>query len=316
MFSEFDFIQNIKTKYGLNRIGDDCAVLPKDDKTDLVVTTDMLVEDIDFRLEWTQPKFLGHRALAVSLSDVAAMGARPVWSMLSIGMPEKLWNTGFPDEFFDGYAKLASQFGVEIVGGDISRTPDRLVIDSIAAGEVSKGQAVFRSGAKPGDGIYVTGPLGGAAAGLILLEQGVRFGKSLSGWQNNSLLKQLQPSPQTVTVGLECRPSAMIDLSDGLSSDLAHLCNASGVGSKIYADLIPIEPAIDELKLSTSKKLELAISGGEDFELLFTIDEKKIPSEKSSKYHRIGEVTANIGIIELIRDGKTQILRPKGYRQF
>ena len=100
MRSEFEFIQHIKKTYALKHIGDDCAVLPKDDKTDMVITADLLVEDIDFRLDWTTAKFLGHKALAVSLSDIAAMGATPKWAMLSIGVPEKLWNSDFLDEFY------------------------------------------------------------------------------------------------------------------------------------------------------------------------------------------------------------------------
>ncbi len=317
MRSEFDFIQNIKNKYGLDKVGDDCAVLPKDDKTDMVVTTDMLVEDIDFRLDWTTPKLLGQKALAVSLSDIAAMGADPTWAMLSIGVPEKLWRRNFPDEFFDGYHRLSTKYRVEIVGGDVSKTPDKLVIDSIVAGEVPKGQAVLRSGAKRGDGIYVTGPLGGAAAGLILLERGHRYGQANTRWQSKLLLKQLNPLPLTVGSDLrEFGASTMIDLSDGLSSDLAHICNASGVGAKISADLIPVERKIDGLKISAEQKLDLAMNRGEDFELLFTIEKKKIPREKATHFHRIGEVTPNVGIIELIHDGKTEILQPKGYRHF
>ena len=160
--SEFDFIQNIKNKFLLGRVGDDCAVLPKNDKTDLLVTADMLVEEIDFRLAWTTPGLLGHKALAVSLSDIAAMGGQPVWAMISIGVPEKLWKTDFLDRFYDGWFALARQFNVELVGGDVSRTPDKVTIDSIVGGEVEKGRAVLRSSANPGDAIFVTGTLGGA----------------------------------------------------------------------------------------------------------------------------------------------------------
>lgn len=317
MRSEFDFIQNIKSKYGLKHIGDDCAVLPKDGKTDLVVTADMLVEDVDFRLEWTTGKFLGQKALAVSLSDIAAMGAEPRWALLSIGMPGRLWKTSFPDEIFNGYCRLATKYGVEIVGGDVSKTPDRFVIDSIAAGEVPKGLAVMRSGAKPGNGIYVTGELGGAAAGLVLLERGLRYSPAATSWQKKLLLKQLTPLPQTVGVDLrKWGASAMIDISDGLSSDLAHLCHASGVGAIISLDKIPVERKIGGLKITDEERLNLALNSGEDFELLFTIDQKKIPREKTGHFHHIGDITANAGIIKLIDNGKAKILRPKGYRHF
>lgn len=317
MRSEFDFIQNIKRKYGLDRIGDDCAVLPKDDKTDMVVTADMLVEDIDFRLDWTTGEFLGQKALAVSLSDVAAMGAVPKWAMLSIGVPERLWGTSFPDEFFDGYHRLSTKYTVEIVGGDVSRTPDKFVIDSIVAGDVPKGQAVLRSGARPGDGIYVTGPLGGAAAGLMLLERGHRYGPTSTSWESKLLLKQLQPLPPMNGVDFrELGASAMIDLSDGLSSDLSHICHASGVGATVFANKIPVERKIDGLRITPREKFDLAVNSGEDFELLFTIEQKKFPAGKLGHFHRIGNVTANTGIVELIRDGETEILVPKGYRHF
>lgn len=316
MRSEFDFIQNIKAKYELSHIGDDCAVLPKDAETDMVVTTDLLVEDIDFRLDWTTPKFLGQKALAVSLSDVAAMGAKPTWAMLSIGVPEKLWATNFPEEFFDGYHRLSTKYGVEIAGGDVSRTPDKLVIDSIVAGEVAKDQAVLRSGAKPGDSIFVTGPLGGAAAGLILLEQGHRYSPSSTSWQSKLLLKQLQPLPRNGVDLREWGASGMIDLSDGLSSDLSHVCRASGVGARIFANQIPIERKIVGLKLSAEQKLDLVLNGGEDFELLFTADEKKLLPEKLDRFFRIGEVTANVDTIELTDGVNTTILVPKGYRHF
>ncbi|MBK8304754.1 MAG: hypothetical protein IPK98_15660 [Chloracidobacterium sp.] len=153
----------------------------------------MLVEDIDFRLDWTTPEFLGHKALAVSLSDIAAMGGTPNWAMLTIGIPESLWNTDFIDRFYDGWFALAAEFDVELVGGDVSKVPDKLVIDSIVGGECSKGKAILRSTAEPGDAIFVTGTLGGAAGGLRLLEDGVRFDDLLPIEQRDLILKQLQP---------------------------------------------------------------------------------------------------------------------------
>jgi thiamine-monophosphate kinase len=317
MRSEFDFIQNIKLKYGLNRIGDDCAVLPKDDKTDLVVTADMLVEGIDFRLDWTTPEFLGHKALAVSLSDIAAMGAKPDWAMLSIGVPPGLWGDHFLDMFYAGWHDLAAEHGVELVGGDVSRVPDHMVIDSIVGGSVPKGEAVLRSGAQPGDGIYVAGRLGGAAAGLQLLQSGERIGTA-SDDAMSLLLRQLRPNPR-LAAGENLRSKsiakAMIDISDGLSSDLTHLIQASGAGARLFAESIPVEDQT-VIPPARSDAFENALHGGEDFELLFTADEKKISSEKFGGFFTIGEITANAGIIELIVEGKPQILEPKGYRHF
>jgi thiamine-monophosphate kinase len=323
MKSEFEFIETIRRRYSLQKIGDDCAVLPKDSKTDLVITTDLLVEDVDFRLDWTTPEFFGHKALAVSLSDVAAMGAKPVWAMLSIGIPRAIWKTDFVEKFYDGYFHLAKKFDVEIVGGDVSKTPDKIVVDSIAAGEVKKGKAVLRSGAKIGDLIYVTGELGGAAAGLALLENGVRYDNSAKIWQKNLLLKQLQPFPHVSTMqSLTDKNSltAMIDLSDGLSSDLAHLCRASKVGARIYADKIPLHKNLKVVAETFDEKLNYAFNGGEDYELLFTVNPKKKIQIKKEHEKRgfscIGETTANAEIIEFVLDGETTILKPKGFRHF
>jgi thiamine-monophosphate kinase len=326
MKTEFEFIKNIQQKYSLKKIGDDCAVLPKDSKTDLVITTDLLVEDIDFRIEWTKAEFIGHKSLAVSLSDVAAMGAKPVWSMISIGVPEKIWKTDFIEKFYDGYFRLAKNFNVELIGGDVSKTPDKIVIDSIVAGEVKKGKAVLRSSAKIGDLIFVTGELGGAAIGLKLLENGEKLEKSK---YKKFLLRQLAPNPQTEIgqiIGAKNLATSMIDLSDGLSSDLFHLCQNSKVGAKIFADNIPVEiqnsKFIQNFKDSKLKASDIrpVFDGGEDFELLFTVDPKKNSQLKKHlekyKISHIGEITANAEIIELVTDKKSAILEPKGFRHF
>ncbi len=320
MPTEFEFLEKLKKKYSLTKIGDDCAVLPKDSVTDLVITTDLLVEDIDFRLDWTKPEFIGHKALAVSLSDVAAMGAKPVWSMVSIGVPEAVWKTDFVDEFYRGYMNLANRFGVVLVGGDVSKTPDKIVIDSIAAGEIKRGKAVHRSGAKAGDLIFVTGELGAAALALKLLENGARF----DGSDHQSLLlRQLAPNPQTAIgqlLGDNELATAMIDLSDGISSDLAHLCQASKVGAKIFAAKIPFRDQISNFKFQIEDQLSFVLNGGEDFELLFTVNpKKKIEVEDALKNHQIsliGEITSNTAIIELIDASNSQILEPKGFRHF
>ncbi len=323
MKSEFEFLENIRKKYNLTKIGDDCAILPKDSKTDLVITTDLLVEDIDFRLDWTRPKFLGHKALAVSLSDVAAMGAKPVWAMLSIGVPKKIWKTDFVEKFYQGYMTFAKKFNIELIGGDVSKTPDKIVVDSIAAGEVRKGKAILRSGAKIGDLIFVTGELGGASAGLTLLEKGEKFKSSK---YKNLLLLQLKPHPQTEIgkfLGEKKLANSMIDLSDGLSSDLFHICKESKVGAKIYADKIPFEKNIAKISSENLDILDFAMNGGEDFELLFTSNKpnlkkyfEKFFGSKNTKISCIGEITKTPEKIELISKTGTQILTAKGFRHF
>ena len=323
MLSEFQFLENLRSRYGLAKTGDDCAVLPKDKQTDLVITTDLLVEDIDFRLDWSKPEFIGHKALAVSLSDVAAMGAKPVWSMISIGVPEKIWKTDFVERFYEGYMNLARNFEVELIGGDVSKTPDKIVIDSIAAGQVKKGKAILRSGAKAGDLIFVTDELGGAAGGLKLLSEGVLNGDSIKTWQEKLISKQLKPTPDSSLgnkLGFTQIPSAMIDLSDGLSSDLAHICRESRVGAKIFAEKIPIDFNLHGLSQDFDERIRYALDGGEDFKLLFTVD-PKIFFERQNFFAKhnflhIGVTTTNTDIIELIEDNKTRVLAPEGFRHF
>ena len=317
--NEFEFIDNIKKIYGLRLVGDDCAVLPKDGETDLLITADMLVEDVDFRLDWTSAELLGHKALAVSLSDIAAMGGEPIWALLSVGVPESLWNVNFLDRFYEGWHELASVHGVTLAGGDISRTAAKLVIDSTVGGEVPAGKAVTRSGSRAGDSIYVTGPLGGAAGGLRLLESGVRRGVDDGDGQQPLLMKQLKPKPQLI-IGTDIRErgvaTAMIDVSDGLSSDLAHLCRASGAGAVIYANDLPFESEVMNVAGSVDAMLELVLNGGEDFELLFTAPQEKISGAFGEEVFRIGEITENVGVIELNRNGNLEILTPGGYRHF
>lgn len=326
MLGEFEFIQNIKKKYSLEKVGDDCAVLPKDDKTDQVITADLLVEDIDFRLEWTTPELLGHKALAVSLSDIAAMGAEPKWAMLSLGVPKNLWNSDFVERFYKGWHGHAKRSRTILVGGDISRTRDKFVVDSIVLGEIPKGAAIFRSGAEIGDAIVVTFRIGGSAGGLRLLEGGHKLGTG-KPWEENLLASHLEPWPQTGT-GIYLQKNdlanAMIDISDGLSSDLTHLCEASKVGAKIYAEQLPLNLNLKNLLPSRREQLDLALNGGEDFELLFTLPKEKIPKLSEGMiggndyglFTVIGEITSDTGKIELIRNGKTEILLPKGYRHF
>jgi thiamine-monophosphate kinase len=314
--TEFELLHKLKVKHSLNLIGDDCAVLPKDAVTDLVITADLLIQDIDFRLEWTAPELLGHKVLAVSLSDIAAMGGTPIWALMSIGVPPVLWENGFVERLFDGWHRLAAKYGVELVGGDMSRS-DNVVVDSIAAGHVPKGGAIRRSGATAGDGIFIAGTIGAAAAGLSLLESGKRLAGATCS-EEPLLIKQLQPTPQVdIAKSLQSHgvASAMIDISDGLSSDLRHLCRTSLVGATLRSDALPIDGDLRAL-FPPDQALELALHGGEDFALLFTGDAKKILDLDLPGVSLIGEVTSTVETIRLIQSGGDTILEPKGYRHF
>jgi thiamine-monophosphate kinase len=317
--NEFQFLYGIRSRYSLDRIGDDCAVLPQSDVSDLLMTADLLVQDVDFRLEWTTPEFLGHKALAVSLSDIAAMGGSAKWSMLSIGIPEFLWKTDFLDLFYEGWFELAGKFAVKLVGGDISRVPHHLVIDSIVGGEAPKGKAILRSTARAGDSIFVSGSLGGAAGALKMLENGIRYDPETPRDTDKLILKQLQPQPELYLANRLQQldiVTAAIDISDGLSSDLGHICYESGVGAVIYAEKLPIDPLLSA-HFPDDECQQMALHGGEDFGLLFTVDPKSASFADLPGVTRIGEITANAGAVELISsDDQSHKLEPVGYRHF
>jgi len=343
--NEFDFINKIRrlaqgrgAPSGLLRgIGDDAAVLKSVADGDVVVSTDLLVEDVDFRRDTTPPSLLGHKALAVSLSDLAAMGARPRWALLSLGVPNDVWDSGFVDHFYDGFFELAKRYGVHLIGGDISRTPDKIVIDSIAIGECLSGREVFRTGAKPGDQIFVTGFLGDAAAGLRLIERGARLHEATEESPPASigeegerhpidhlLLRQLQPEPRVgwgLLLGEQRLAMAMIDLSDGLSSDLNHLCDESKVGALVDAASIPIDPLVKELSGRRAlDPLMLALHGGEDFELLFTVTPEnvaKLPTRVDGvSLTPIGEIREAAAGVQISEGSRTWKLEAGGWDHF
>src|SRR5215213_4985548 len=322
MRSEFDFINLLRQRVAsssqsiVTGIGDDAAVFRNNSGKETVISTDLLVEDIDFRRTTTPPYLLGHKALAVSLSDLAAMGSRPLWALVSIGVPEDVWQTDFVDRLYDGWLDLANRFGVQLIGGDTSRTNEHIVIDSIAIGECSAGTAVKRAGASAGDQVFVTGSLGAAAAGLRLIERGAHLAEQNLADEDSQkldhvLLRQLRPEPRTgwgIVLGEERLATAMIDLSDGLSSDLNHVCAASDVGALLDASLLPIDERVAELcGRRALDPLQLALHGGEDFELLFTLKPEKVarlPRRVDGvEIKRIGEIThANEGV--KISEGK------------
>lgn len=339
--SEFDFIEHVRRRALQHSspithhsslalgIGDDAAVIRQEAGRDTVLTTDLLVEEIDFRLDTTSPWLLGFKALAVSLSDIAAMGASPRFALLSIGIPASVWNTDFVDQLYEGFFALASTYNVQLIGGDVSRTPERIVIDSIVIGETRRGAAIRRRGARPGDHIFVTGTLGGAAAGLRLLENGARLSKKRPRAESQLaieklLLRQLRPEPRVLwgeMLGEELLPTAMIDLSDGLSSDLSHLCHESRVGARIDAARLPFDPLVENLCGRRSlDPLQLALHGGEDFELLFTVrpqDLRRLPRQINGvPATYLGDVTREEGRIRVAEGSRVWTLRPAGFAHF
>ncbi|HEU4595537.1 MAG TPA: thiamine-phosphate kinase [Pyrinomonadaceae bacterium] len=311
----------------LKGIGDDAAVIRQRRGFDTVITADLLVEGVDFDLERfrTSPRDLGHKALAVSLSDIAAMGASPSMCLLSVGVPRARWESGFLEQLYEGVFALAARHAVNLIGGDISRTPRHVVIDSIVLGETRRGRAVLRSGARPGDQIFLTGALGGAAAGLRLLQEGSdpKGADRRSRALRQLMRRQTRPTPRVEwgrLLGERRLATALIDLSDGLSSDLSHLCAESGVGASIEAALLPLDSSLKAAAFNDEDALRLALDGGEDFELLFTVrprDVAKLPLEvEGVRLTRVGAVTAERGRLELLRDGRALPLRPGGFEHF
>jgi thiamine-monophosphate kinase len=391
--NEFDFIQRLREQTRTRKhssrlvtgIGDDASVINQSADRDLIVTTDLLVEGVDFFRDAAPPRMLGHKALAVSLSDIAAMGGRPFWSLISIGMSSEVWKDNFKDKFFEGYFALADQFAVTLAGGDVSETKEGIVIDSIVLGEVASGGAVLRSGARAGDQIYVTGTLGAAAAGLKLIEMGARVGVggitslpdaarrassptvgessgsepgavatgSLRGSSptvredsnadkrassptvregsnaelkaiETLLLRQMRPTPRVgwgIVLGEERLASAMIDISDGLSSDIAHLCNESNAGALIRSSSVPIDKDVSTLcGRRALDPLMLALHGGEDFELLFTVhpdNVARLPKRVDGvTISCLGEITNEPGKIRIAENNRVWDLLPEGFEHF
>jgi len=335
MRSEFDFINTLHQRVASSSesivagIGDDAAVFRSSSGKETVVSTDLLVEDIDFRRTTTPPYLLGHKALAVSLSDIAAMGARPLWSLISIGVPEDVWQTDFVDRLYDGWLDLANRYGVQLIGGDTSRTNEHIVIDSIVIGECSAGKAVKRTGASPGDQIFVTGSLGAAAAGLRLIERGAHLAEQNLADEDSQkldhvLLRQLRPEPRVgwgLVLGEERLATGMIDLSDGLSSDINHLCAAGNVGALIDASLLPIDERVVELcGRRALDPLQLALHGGEDFELLFTVKPEnvaRLPRRVDGvEIKRIGTIQSASEGVMISEGSRSWELAPGGWKHF
>lgn len=262
---EFGFISRLREMFpsygGVRGIGDDCAVLPRGDGKLTLVSTDMLIEGTHFLLSDADARMLGWKSLAVNLSDIAAMGGTPVSSFLSIAVPTCL-PEGWLEDFIEGYREVAGKFGIQLSGGDTTSSKAQLCICITVVGECNEGEALLRSGARPGDLVCVTGPLGGSSAGL----RRILSADSPSDKSDPLVRRHYLPEPRIAEGKALAACGAvhsMMDLSDGIASDIRHIMEESGVGAEIDVSLIPLE--------SGDVTLEDALEGGEDYELLFTI---------------------------------------------
>ena len=294
-------------------IGDDCAVLRLAPGEETLVTTDFSIEGVHFRREWHPPESVGHRCLARGLSDIASMGGKPMAAFLSLALPAGLPQR-WVNAFFRGFFALAHKYKVALAGGDTAQSPAGIVADVVVLGSVPEGEAILRSGAKAGDSIYVTGALGGAAATLKqLLDSGKRISRPRAHPEH------FYPVPRIV-VGQWLRrkhaASAMIDLSDGLSTDLAHLCDESNAGAVIEEQALPIHPRARK----SEDALQLALHGGEDYELLFTAPAMlSVDHIEGVPVTRIGEIVAlrkGRPAVQLIGGKHSQELRRGGWEHF
>lgn len=291
-------------------IGDDCAVLRLPPGHELLVTTDFSLEGVHFRRDWHSPESVGHRCLTRGLSDIAAMGGVPIAAFLSLALPPKLAQA-WVDRFISGLLKLAREFKVTLAGGDTSQSRSGILADIVVLGSLPRGKAVLRSGARSGDRIYVSGTLGGPAAALNLISSGRKL-------RSHQSVKHFFPVPR-VKVGSVLREkkiaSAMIDISDGLSTDLNHICKESSVGAEIWEEAIP-RATLGKPPLPV--ELKYALHGGEDYELLFTTPRGvRVPTRISGvPITCIGTITSRKQLSIVNKAGIRRKLEVRGWEHF
>ena len=327
---EFGLIEHItkelksNNKETIKGAGDDAAILQFENDEEVLVTTDLLMEGIHFDLTYFPLKHLGYKAVVANISDIYAMNGTPKQITVSVALSRKFCIEDV-EELYSGMRLACQQYGVDIVGGDTSSSLTGLAISITAIGTAPKGTVVRRNGAKETDLICVTGNLGAAYMGLQLLEREkiATAGKDIQpDFQGKEYILERQLKPEARKEILEklreenVRPTSMIDISDGLSSELMHICKQSGVGCRIYEERIPIDyqTAImaEELNLNV---ITCALNGGEDFELLFTVpiaDHEKVAAMKDVRV--IGHIVSdNMGLALITRDGVEMELKAQGW---
>lgn len=307
-------------------VGDDAAVVELG-RHPAVLTTDVLVEGVHFRRSATTPNDLGYKAIAVNVSDVAAMGGSPRYATVGLGLRSGN-ETPFVMELYGGMLEAAEEHGLAVVGGDLSRA-DRVVISVTIVGEVPRGQAVTRSGGTAGERLVVTGALGAAAGGLWLLQadRGAVADALGTEWARELSVAHARPVARVGEAQTLARAgaTAMMDLSDGLALDLSRLCAASGVGARVRAHALPVSPALHDLqKVTGVDPVELALHGGEDYELLAALPAaavdgalRDLGERYATSLAEIGELTDEPGRLVLVgADGAERELEPRGWDHF
>lgn len=325
---EFGFIERFANKFdNLIKgseigIGDDCAVLSFNETENYVITTDLLIEDIHFFKDKISPIELGYKSLAVNLSDIAAMGAQPKFSFLSIGIPVNI-KVEYLDAFISGYYALSEKYRIPLMGGDTTKSPDKLVINVMVVGQCKKSEMRLRSAAKEGDLICVTGYLGDSSGGLNILLNNIELTKN-----NKSLVQKHHcPEPRIhegIWLAKQNSVNAMIDISDGISSDLMHILTTSRKSAVIHTEKLPISKLLQNAASKYNWDVyELASNGGEDYELLFTMKandfgrlEKEYETHFLKQIFVVGEIREGQPKIYWLKNGKEIITNKKGFDHF
>jgi len=303
-------------------VGDDAAVLDLDPSLvqTLVATCDAQVAGRHFLLDVATPGEIGAKALAVNLSDIAAMGAEPLWALVSLVVPPSL-DVAVLDGIYAGLRQLARRYGVAVVGGNVAASDGPLVIDVTLLGRARRGAVLRRSGGRAGDAVLVTGTLGAAGAGVLLAS--TPLGAVPSDLLARARQAQVAPEPRLAegrALAASGVVTAMLDVSDGLTQDLSHLCVASGVGAELDAAAVPVDPAAAAVAPAYGQDaLDLALGGGEDYELLFSVAPEHIEQalravqEVGGTAHVIGRLTAQQGLRLREPNGTTREIQPRGW---
>jgi thiamine-monophosphate kinase len=304
-------------------VGDDCAVLRPSAGMDLLLTTDTQEEGVHFRRHWASPEDIGWRCLAVNVSDIAAMGGSPLGAVVALSLPTTL-DVAFVEALYDGMQAVATRYDCPVIGGNISKSASTLSVTITVLGEVPHGQSVCRSGAQVGDEIWVTGNLGGAKAGLEVL----RHPEAVAGLPIEGVLARYRrPHPrlrEAQYLRQHARLHSLLDISDGLSSDLHHICEASGVGAQLEVACIPIAEEVQQVATALqADSLAFALHGGEDFELCLTAPPGMLATLQpvfQAQFHcplvRVGTIQPGSGVTLCLVDGTQIPLRAGGYDHF
>ncbi len=298
-------------------IGDDCAVLRKNEEQVLLVTTDTLVSGVHFDLKWHPLHLLGRKAAAVNLSDIAAMGGRPTFALLSAALSSDLSEQGL-QEFMNGFVEMLQEHGVALIGGDTVTAPCPTFTITLL-GEMAGAEVCYRAAARQGDEVWVSGFLGEAAAGLALCQKGAAVPAEFAGL----LQAHLNPQPRLALgrfLAASGHVHAMMDLSDGLATDLAHICTASGLAAEVDGRNLPLSAATQRAGESLSHDArQWALSGGEDYELLYTVAPgrgealaRQVREELHLQLSCLGRMTGGQGLF-LREDGKKRLISYQGY---